>query len=494
MRTRAALVLSVLVFSLEAQGAEINAGTASAFLSALSTAQGGDTIRLQPGTYAFNDKIRLNRTFAPGLPVTITAAGSVGSVIFDVDNSEGFFIAGAGWVVEKIWVRCVAGAACEGAAGFSIKETARRITIRNCRTTDWYQHFKASIQPDGTGGGAEDVTIQSCEGFNTAAYAGKSNVINLDGGKRWRVVGNYVHDFANADISYGIYFKGGITDSVMEQNLVICAKERPSGGAALGMSFGGGRMGVQYCAPDNRGVGGCRCEDSGGIARNNIIMHCSDSGFHVNSACGSKIYNNLIYDTSPGLQLQSMQAGVEPIVFTNNIVTGSVPNDPTQLTASTNVVNSDAAAVRAFYQGLEGADLSAGPNAQGLMGATPLSAVSDDYCGAARTAAPFIGPLELPSRCATWPWPSEAAAPPDAGTSPFDAGKPLGGDDAGSSGAVDAGAQADGGVLTLEGINGRCGCQTNPSLLTVGLLMLLAMRGRQRSGRTTSMPHQKSEW
>lgn len=489
LKKRTATVVSLLFFSLNASAGEINVATSASFLSALSTAQPGDVIRLMPGTYGFDDKIRLNRTFDPATPVTITAVGEVGSVVFNVNNSEGFYVAGAGWVVEKVWVRCVAGATCEGAAGFSIKETARHVTIRNCRTTDWYQHFKASILTDGTGGGAEDVTIQNCESFNTASYGGKTNVINLDGGKRWRVIGNYVHDFASGSVNYGIYFKGGITDSLMEKNLVICSKDRPSAGAAVGMSFGGGRMAVQFCAADNKGTGGCRCEDTGGIARNNVIMHCNDSGFHINSACGSRIFNNLIYDTSPGLQLQSMQAGVDPIVFKNNVVTGSVPNASSQLVASANLINSNAGAVQAFYRGLEAIDLAAGSNAQGPSGAAVLAEVTDDYCGSARTGAPFMGPIEFPARCETWPWPSSATGGVDAGTGTLvdsgvpvtDAGTAVGSVDSGVA-AVDSGVAAigaDGGSIGEDVVKGQCGCEANPSVMVAGVLVLVLVLRRR---------------
>lgn len=81
----------------------------------------------------------------------------------------------------------------------------------------------------------------------------------------------------------------------MERNLVVCSHDRPStGDSVIGVSFGGGRMGVQYCAPDNVGQGGCRCEDFGGVARNNIVVGCNDAALHVNSGCGSEFSNDLI--------------------------------------------------------------------------------------------------------------------------------------------------------------------------------------------------------
>lgn len=111
-------------------------------------------------------------------------------------------IARSAYDVEGIWLVCQ-GAGCPDAAGFSIEPSARRITISRCRTTDFYQHFKGSMD---LGAGAED-TIRGCEAFDTSSFAGNSDVVNLDDRKRWRVVGNYVHDYGNQGVSFGMASK-----------------------------------------------------------------------------------------------------------------------------------------------------------------------------------------------------------------------------------------------------------------------------------------------
>ena len=504
-------VLLVVMSGVSARAAELPVASADALVTALASVNPGDVIRVAPGTYTFADKIRINRNGTPEQPIVLRGDGVIGSVVFVITGQEGLYIPATDWVIEKIWLRCE-GSSCEDAAGFSIKETARRITIQSVRTTNFYQHYKASMAG---GAGAEDVTIQYSEAYNTAAFPGQTNAINLDGGRRWRVVGNYVHDFGNAGVSYGMYFKGGIRDSVMEQNLVVCSRDRPAGSdATLGISFGGGRMGVQYCAEDNRGANGCRCEDFAGIARNNIVANCPDAALHVNSACGSRFLNNIVYNAGVVLQVQSFE-GTGPIEVRNNVLGGSLPSN--NVVASDNMLNVSAPEFNGYYSNPMGLDFSAGTNSGPLAGAPALVDVTNDYCGNVRSAAPTRGAVELPAGCQTWPWgaalPSaedagvvvtqdagspvpDASVPqvdsgtalPDAAVPAMDSGvvQPL--EDAGAQ-VVDAGAQVvDAGSSDAGGAGavGCPGCSNADGSSAASVLLLLAALARGRLRRVAT--------
>jgi hypothetical protein len=296
-------------------------------------------------------------------------------------------------VVEGIWLRCQ-GSQCTSARGISLWGSARRIAIRGCRTTDFLQHIKGWIT-SGTLDAPEDITIAGNEAYNTATFNSSSNVLNLDGGARWRVVGNYVHDYGNAGINYGIFLKGATTESVIERNLVAGSHDRAAGsGAVVGISFGGGRMGTQWCAAGNQGAGGCICEDYDGIARNNIVINTSDTALHVNSACGSKFLNNIVYNAATMLQIQSFE-GEGDIEVRNNVLDGGLP-DHNNLVTSNNFINANFAGL---YNNADGLDFSAGGDAGTLATSAPLPGVVADYCGVTRSSTPSRGAIEMPAAC-----------------------------------------------------------------------------------------------
>ncbi len=376
-----------------AQSAEIIASTPGEVISALGQASAGDIIRVAPGVYEFSDPIHLDSAGLPGEPIQLIGDGRIGDVEFRINGSLGLSIAGQDYVVEGIWLRCQ-GSQCTSARGISLWGSARRIAIRGCRTTDFLQHIKGWIT-SGTLDAPEDITIAGNESYNTVTFNGSSNVLNLDGGARWRVVGNYVHDYGNAGINYGIFLKGATTQSIIERNLVAGSYDRAAGsGAVVGISFGGGRMGTQWCAAGNQGAGGCICEDYDGIARNNIVINTSDTALHVNSACGSKFLNNIVYNAPTMLQIQSFE-GEGDIEVRNNVLDGGLPNHNNVVT-SDNFTNANFAAL---YNNADGLDFSAGGDAGTLATSAPLPGVVADYCGVTRSSTPSRGAIEIPAAC-----------------------------------------------------------------------------------------------
>ena len=241
---------------------------------------------------------------------------------------------------------------------------------------------------------------------------------------------------------YGIFLKGATSDGVIERNLVICGRDRANFGAEVGISFGGGGTGFEFCPGQD-----CSCEDFDSVARNNIIINCTDSGMHTKRACGSKFYNNLVYNTGAGLQIQENGAGA-PVDVQNNVMSHHLVGQ-NNVTQANNLFDVPFGTFAAVYADIDGADLTDGPNPSAFsnQGAS-LAEVTDDYCGAPRVGATDFGPIEFPAACATWPWPSgpvgprpDAGVPPDAGANP-DAG---GGPDVGIG--ADAGANVDAGSM-----------------------------------------------
>ena len=377
----------------QAQAAEIYVATPEEVRSALGQADPGDIIRVAPGVYDFFDAIDFDSAGTPEQPIQLIGDGAVSDVEFRIHSRLGLSITGQDYVVEGIWLRCQ-GSQCTSARGISLWGSARRISIRGCRTTNFLQHIKGWITND-TLDAPEDITIAGNEAYNTASFSAKSNVFNLNGGTRWRVIGNYVHDYGNTGTSYGIYLKGATTQSVIERNLVAGRYERTAGGgAAVGISFGGGRMGVKWCAEGNKGAGGCICEDYNGIARNNIVINTSDAALHVNSACGSRFLNNIVYNSAVSLRIQSFE-GEGDIEARNNVLGGGLPGN-SNLVSTNNIANADFAAL---YNNADGLDFSAGAGSDALAASAPLPGVVRDYCGVPRSNTPSRGAIEMPAAC-----------------------------------------------------------------------------------------------
>lgn len=385
--------LALLLLSLPVQAQEILVSTADEVRNALAQANPGDIIRVAPGVYEFSSSLNLDGGGTPTQPVQLIGDGALGDVEFRITGSLGFSVRGHDYVIEGIWVSCQGGQ-CSSARGYSLWGSARRITIRGGRTTNFMHHIKGWIA-NGTLDAPEDVTIAGNEAYNTSAFGGRTNVYNLDGGTRWRVVGNFVHDYGSGPINYGIFLKGATTQSVIERNLVAGNYDRgTSNGAVVGISFGGGRMGVQWCAAGNQGAGGCTCEDFGGIARNNIVLNVSDAALHVNSACGSKFLNNIVYNSATMLQIQSFE-GTGDIEVRNSVLNGGLGPRP-NLVTSNNITNADFAAL---YSDASALDFSAGAGAGALAINAPLPEVATDYCGTARSSTPSRGAIEMPAAC-----------------------------------------------------------------------------------------------
>lgn len=457
MRLGPSLVLFLLGLPRLALGADLSVGTAQEIRAAFGSATAGDRIVIAPGEYSFNSAIWSGNAG----PVVVTTT-EVGAAKLNFNSTEGLVMDQPDWTLERIWVNGVcAGEACE--AGIGVKPSARRFTLRNARVSNWTQHVKGARDPNNE---VEDGLIASSEFWNDALRPNGATPIDLVGGKRWRIVGNYVHDYGgdpNGD--YGIFLKGGTSDGLIEGNLVACAQDNPAGGATVGISFGGGGTGYSFCANQN-----CDCEDYDGIARNNIVLHCTDAGLHTKRACGSKFYNNTVYDVGAGVQIQINGAGA-PVDIRNNVLSGGISGPGTLYTESNNLLRAPAATFRSAYANPDVADFRTGSNPSSLQdqGAN-LGEVTTDYCGAPRSMHD-LGAIEFPSQCDTWPW-AGGAAPvdprPDAGvpdTGPRDTGGA--GPDAGSpadaeSSDPDLGFAADAGVPAPRSDAGATDAGTEP--------------------------------
>jgi len=119
--------------------------------------------------------------------------------------------------------------------------------------------------------------------------------IDIVGGKRWVVRGNFIHDHEKGQgdgISYAAFLKGNSRDGLFERNLIVCELLH-RGGIRLGLSFGGGGSQPDSICKEGR----CSPEHRNGVMRNNVIVNCpADVGIYLDEARDSRVYNAGVVD------------------------------------------------------------------------------------------------------------------------------------------------------------------------------------------------------
>src|SRR3954454_1043109 len=174
-----------------------------------------------------------------------------------------------GLVMEGV---CESDSSCEHA--FHIVAGAHGTVVRDSTLRD----FNAAIKGNGDLVGATrvypiDVLIEGNRIYNRRARDTTSPVTAIDvvGGDRWTLRGNYIADIGGVSPPKGYYqafLKGNGSGGVIERNLVVCSKRHASG-VRLGLSLGGGTTGAGLCQE-----GTCATEHRDGTIRNNVVMSC----------------------------------------------------------------------------------------------------------------------------------------------------------------------------------------------------------------------------
>src|SRR5690606_14992952 len=117
--------------------------------------------------------------------------------------------------------------------------------------------FNAQLKVNASTGGAQiphGGLVEYSEIADTAPRNtdGPVTKLNIDTGDGWVVRGNFIHDFhknGGDNTSYGAFMKSGGSGGVFERNLVACIHDVDTGGARIGLSFGGGGTAPEFCAP-----------------------------------------------------------------------------------------------------------------------------------------------------------------------------------------------------------------------------------------------------
>lgn len=371
--------------------------TADELAAALGNAQAGDEIVLSDGTYAI-DGADCNAMGTAEAPIVVRAA-TPGAATIQLDSLEGFIVRGAHWHFEDLEIVgvCASDSSCEHA--FHVVGAAEGFVLRNSRVVDFSSQLKVNATPvDGEyriphGGLIEGNVLRDTSPRETDAPVTK---LNIDTGDDWVVRANVIADFhknGGNGISYGAFMKSGGNRGVFERNLVLCSDQVDTGGVRIGLSFGGGGTGNQYCAPAFDPDVPCDPEHTDGIMRNNIIVGCSDVGIYLNRSADTRLLHNTLIATS-GIDFRFGSSTGEA---DGNVLSGLIrERDGGSFVAGTNVENVTLETFLAAYQDPEAGDLRLLGDVSAWIGAgTPRDDVQDDYCLRDRPEGPTtLGALE----------------------------------------------------------------------------------------------------
>lgn len=286
--------------------AQFNVASVAELAAAMRSAQAGQSIELQPGTYRLTQSLRTAQGGAPGLPITLRAA-LPGSVTLEVATIEGIVVQHPYWIIENLTLRgvCAEHGLCEHA--IHVVGGGQHLTLQNNR----FEDFNAHLKVNGLGGKWPDHGLIR---FNTLLNQGVRRThlpvvpIDIVGASHWRVEDNLIRNFVMRDgnrISYGVFMKGAGREGRIERNLVVCTPQEISQpGARVGISMGGGGTGKQFCRD-----GKCTAEHVDGVIANNIVAHCNDFGIDINASDRITVAHNTLINTS-GIDVRYAASGI----------------------------------------------------------------------------------------------------------------------------------------------------------------------------------------
>ena len=377
---------------------------------AIANASPGDVITVCPGTFEFNELIRVQNDGQGSMRIFLRA-DTLGSVTFKLSHIENFKISAKYWVFENIVFQgdCSSGSGCEHA--FHIVGDADDVVFRSNEVLNFSSHVKLNGEVVGTGPAREfpDRALFINNFWHNTEYIQNDaphNILNLDGGKDHVVRGNLFADY-NTPASLpksasAIYPKASALGMLIEQNLVVCEKLRTEGETARGIQLGDGAP-ASICDGDENQDGSGDCVENGqsqeAIVRNNIIMNCNNggsaSGIFVGSDRESKILHNTAFNADPRTSAFYVGHEDHDTHWRFNILEGGFNTNYAvrPLVESDNITPSPSE-FASYFGAPSNGDLSLKQGEAFLQQSTESADVPYDFCGYPRGETADLGAIE----------------------------------------------------------------------------------------------------
>ena len=388
-------------------------------LAAIANASPGDVITVCPGSFDFNERIRVQNDGQASGRIFLRA-DTLGSVIFNLSHIENFKISGKFWIFENLEIQgaCTSGSGCEHA--FHIVGDADDLIFRNNEIVNFASHIKLNgeVVGNATAKSFPDRTMFLNNFWHNTRYVQNNaphNILNLDGGKDHVVRGNIFADY-NTPASLpksasAVYPKASTLRILIEQNLIVCEKVRTDGETARGIELGDGAP-PSICDGDVDQDGAGDCSENGqnqeGIIRNNIIMNCNNggsaSGIMVGSDRASNIYHNTVINTGQRNAAFYVGHADHDTYWRYNILEkGFNTNYANRALNESDNIQPSASERDSLFSAPNSGDLSL-DQGNALIEQVPADAeVAYDFCGYPRGETADLGAIEYSTRHAGTP-------------------------------------------------------------------------------------------
>ena len=399
MRTGTKVLLGLLLGlpPLGAANARIVPVTSTAALiAAIGAARPGDEIVLANGSYELQGSHGVNCANAgtASAPIVVRAARPLGARI-ESSAVEAFSVNAPNWRFEGLDIRgvCPDDAACEHA--FHVVGRANGFQLLRNRIADFNAHLKVNADSEHNQPGGGLVAGNELLETHPRRTPGPVTPVNIDAADDWVVRGNLIRDFHKTlgnQVSYGAFAKGGARRPVFERNLVLCSDLDTTGGARVGLSFGGGGMDPALCAPAWNAAVACDPEVEAGVMRNNIVANCSDDGIYLNHARATRLlYNTLVATQGIAFRYESSTGEAHGNVLSSKIR----DRDGGSFAGSDNLADVSLAQFAAWYQDPLHGDLRPKGDLGPLIGkGDPRRDVTHDFCERTRAGRLDLGALQ----------------------------------------------------------------------------------------------------
>lgn len=290
-------------------------------IAAVKNATAGTDIILRPGTYRFYQKyISTEASGTRTAPIRVRPQ-TPGTVRLKFNTEEGWLVRHPYWIFKDLIIEgdCDSHGRCDHA--FHIVENGDNSVLDSNQIVN----FNSAIKINGNSANGRfpdnglvlNSAIYNLSGRQTSKSVTPIDIVASSG---WTISDNYIADFTKLGgnrTSYAGFMKGNGENGIFERNTVLCRATLNHTNPTVGLSFGGGGTGKQYCR-DNH----CDVEFHRGTLRNNLIMNCTDVGIYINNASETEIYNNTVLKTL-GLHIRFPQSQA---VVLNNVIEGMVKN------------------------------------------------------------------------------------------------------------------------------------------------------------------------